>query len=56
MASVHGDVAAEKTFRATPGAGGSIAAPSELERVQALNWASNLGADSVVGVDLLLNS
>ena len=47
VASVHGYVAAEKTFRAVAGAGGLSAAPNELEGVYALNWASNIWADTL---------
>lgn len=47
VASVHQYVAAEKTFKAVTGAGGVSAAPTELEGVYALNWASNIWADTV---------
>lgn len=47
VASVHTYVAAEKTFRAVPGAGGLSSAPNELEGVYALNWASNIWADTL---------
>ena len=47
VASVHTYVAAEKTFRAVPGAGGLSTAPNELEGVYALNWASNIWADTL---------
>ena len=47
VASVHTYVALEKTFRAVPGAGGLSTAPNELEGVYALNWASNIWADTL---------
>ena len=47
VASVHEYVAAEKTFKTVAGSGGFSAAPSELEGVYALNWASNIWADSL---------
>ncbi len=47
VASVHEYVAAEKTFKTVAGSGGLSAAPSELEGVYALNWASNIWADSL---------
>ena len=47
VASVHEYVAAEKTFKTVAGSGGLSASPSELEGVYALNWASNIWADSL---------
>ena len=47
VASVHTYVAAEKTFRAVPGAGGLSPAPNALEGTYALNWASNIWADTL---------
>ena len=47
VASVHEYVAAEKTFKTVAGSGGLSAAPSELEGVYALNWASNIWADTL---------
>ena len=47
VASVHEYVAAEKTFKAVAGSGGVSAGPTELEGVYALNWASNIWADSL---------
>ena len=47
VASVHEYVPAEKTFKTVAGSGGVSAAPSELEGVYALNWASNIWADSL---------
>ena len=47
VASVHEYVAAEKTFKAVAGSGGVSAGPSELEGVYALNWASNIWADTL---------
>jgi hypothetical protein len=48
VASVHAYVAAEKTFKAVAGAGGLSPAPNELEGVYALNWASNIWADTLL--------
>ncbi len=48
VASVHEYVAAEKTFKTVAGSGGVSTAPSELEGVYALNWASNIWADTLV--------
>jgi sulfide dehydrogenase [flavocytochrome c] flavoprotein subunit len=48
VASVHEYVAAEKTFKAVATSGGVSTAPSELEGVYALNWASNIWADTLV--------
>ena len=45
VASVHEYAALEKTFKTVAGSGGLSAAPSELEGVYALNWASNIWAD-----------
>ena len=47
VASAYGNFAAEKTFRAIPGAGGLSAAPNELEGVYATSWASNIWADTL---------
>jgi sulfide dehydrogenase [flavocytochrome c] flavoprotein chain len=47
VASVHEYVAAEKTFKTVAGSGGLSAGPTELEGVYALNWASNIWADSL---------
>ena len=47
VASVHEYVVAEKTFKTVAGSGGLSTAPSELEGVYALNWASNIWADSL---------
>ena len=48
VASVHEYVAAEKTFKAVATSGGVSTAPSELEGIYALNWASNIWADTLV--------
>ena len=48
VASVHEYVAAEKTFKAVATSGGVSTAPSELEGVYALSWASNIWADTLV--------
>ena len=47
VASVHAYLAAEKTFKTVAGSGGVSAAPSELEGVYALSWASNIWADTL---------
>ena len=47
VASVHEYVAAEKTFKAVTGSGGVSAGPNELEGIYALNWASNIWADTL---------
>ena len=47
VASVHEYVALEKTFKTVAGSGGLSAAASELEGVYALNWASNIWADTL---------
>ncbi|MEO7885467.1 MAG: FCSD flavin-binding domain-containing protein [Polaromonas sp.] len=47
VASVHEYVAAEKTFKAVAGSGGVSTGPTELEGVYALNWASNIWADTL---------
>ena len=47
VASVHEYVAAEKTFKAVAGSGGVSPGPTELEGVYALNWASNIWADTL---------
>ncbi len=48
VASVHEYVAAEKTFKTVAGSGGVSPGPTELEGVYALNWASNIWADSLI--------
>ncbi|SFU99170.1 sulfide dehydrogenase (flavocytochrome c), flavoprotein subunit [Polaromonas sp. YR568] len=48
VASVHEYVVAEKTFKAVAGSGGVSTGPTELEGVYALNWASNIWADTLV--------
>ncbi|MDP1741330.1 NAD(P)/FAD-dependent oxidoreductase [Polaromonas sp.] len=48
VASVHEYVAAEKTFKTVAGSGGVSTGPTELEGVYALNWASNIWADTLV--------
>ena len=47
VASVHEYVTAEKTFKTVAGSGGLSPAASELEGVYALNWASNIWADTL---------
>ena len=47
VASVHEYVAAEKTFKTVAGSGGVSSGPTELEGVYALNWASNIWADTL---------
>ncbi|UUZ71993.1 NAD(P)/FAD-dependent oxidoreductase [Polaromonas sp. P1(28)-8] len=47
VASVHEYVAAEKTFKIVAGSGGVSVGPTELEGVYALNWASNIWADTL---------
>jgi NADPH-dependent 2,4-dienoyl-CoA reductase/sulfur reductase-like enzyme len=47
VASVHEYVVADKTFKAITGSGGISTAPNELEGVYALNWASNIWADTL---------
>ena len=47
VASVHEYVALEKTFKTVTGSGGISTAPNELEGVYALNWASNIWADTL---------
>ena len=47
VASVHEYVAAEKTFKTVAGSGGVSVAPTELEGVYALSWASNIWADTL---------
>jgi len=47
VASVHEYVAAEKTFKTVAGSGGVSPGPTELEGVYALNWASNIWADTL---------
>ncbi|MBA3594170.1 MAG: NAD(P)/FAD-dependent oxidoreductase [Polaromonas sp.] len=48
VASMHEYVAAEKTFKTVAGSGGVSTAPSELEGVYAMNWASNIWSDTLV--------
>jgi NADPH-dependent 2,4-dienoyl-CoA reductase/sulfur reductase-like enzyme len=48
VASVHEYVAAEKTFKTVVGSGGLSSAPNALEGVYALNWASNIWADTLL--------
>ena len=48
VATVHEYVMAEKTFKTIPGSGGVSSGPTELEGVYALNWASNIWADTLV--------
>lgn len=48
VASVHEYVAAEKTFKTVAGSGGVSPGPTELEGVYALNWASNIWADTLI--------
>ncbi|MDO9406223.1 MAG: FCSD flavin-binding domain-containing protein [Polaromonas sp.] len=47
VASVHEYVATEKTFKTVAGSGGVSTGPTELEGVYALNWASNIWADTL---------
>ena len=47
VASVHEYVPGEKTFKAVATSGGVSTAPNELEGVYALNWASNIWADTL---------
>lgn len=47
VASVHGYVAAEKTFKTVAGSGGLSAGPTEVEGAYAMNWAHNIWADSL---------
>ncbi len=47
VASVHAYVAAEKTYRPVPGAGGLSAAPNEMEARYAFNWARTIWADTL---------
>ena len=47
VASVHEYVALEKTFKTVATSGGISTAPNELEGVYALNWASNIWADTL---------
>ncbi|HSV50730.1 MAG TPA: NAD(P)/FAD-dependent oxidoreductase [Burkholderiaceae bacterium] len=47
VASVHEYVAAEKTFKTVAGSGGLSPGPTELEGVYAMNWASNIWADTL---------
>ena len=48
VASVHEYVAAQKTFRAVPGAGGVSDQRSELEGRYAQGWARNIWADALM--------
>ena len=48
VASVHEYVAAEKTFKTVAGSGGVSPGPTELEGDYAMNWASNIWADTLV--------
>ncbi len=48
VASVHEYVAAEKTFKTVAGSGGVSVGPTELEGTYALNWASNIWADTLI--------
>ena len=48
VASVHEYVAAEKTFKTVATSGGVSTAPNELEGVYAVNWASNIWADTLI--------
>ena len=48
VASVHEYVTVEKTFKTVAGSGGLSPAPNELEGVYALNWASNIWADTLL--------
>ena len=47
VASVHEYVALEKTFKTVAGSGGVSTGPNELEGIYALNWASNIWADTL---------
>ncbi len=47
VASVHGYVPAEKTFKTIAGSGGLSPAPAELEGTYAMNWAHNIWADTL---------
>lgn len=47
VASVHEYVAAEKTFKTVANSGGLSPGPTELEGTYALNWASNIWADTL---------
>ena len=47
VASVHAYVAAEKTFKPVPGAGGLSAAPNEMEARYAFNWARTIWSDTL---------
>ena len=48
VASVHEYVTAEKTFKTVAGSGGVSTGPTELEGTYALNWASNIWADTLL--------
>jgi sulfite dehydrogenase len=45
VASVHQFDAAEKTFKAVPGAGGLSVAANQIEGRYAFSWAENIWAD-----------
>ena len=47
VASVHEYVAVDKTYKTVATSGGVSTAPNELEGVYALNWASNIWADTL---------
>jgi sulfide dehydrogenase [flavocytochrome c] flavoprotein subunit len=47
VASVHAYVAAEQTFKSVAGSGGLSTAPNALEGAYAMNWASNIWADTL---------
>ncbi len=47
VASVHGYVAEEKTFKTVAGSGGLSPAPTELEGIYAMSWAKSIWADAL---------
>jgi NADPH-dependent 2,4-dienoyl-CoA reductase/sulfur reductase-like enzyme len=47
VVSVHGYLAAERTFRVVPGSSGSSAAPSAAEGLLAWGWARSIWADTL---------
>ncbi|SNX29326.1 sulfide dehydrogenase (flavocytochrome c), flavoprotein subunit [Polynucleobacter meluiroseus] len=47
IASVHQYIAAEKTYKPVPGAGGLSPEPSTLEGIYAWGWAHNIWADTL---------
>ena len=47
VASVHGYVAAEKTFKPVAGSGGLSSTPNELEAALAFSWARSIWADAL---------